>query len=491
MGRLVAVVKRFPMLPGLLGFAGLYAVLAWRGVPFKYDWEGSLWLLEDDYLRDDLLTNIWFMHSQPPLLSIMRGLLLPLGSSQALAWQLIIFVCGLLTVALISATVSTLTRSWKLAALAGITYALVPSTIAYAFQAKDKNTITQFLFALLAWGFAELLARRRADSSQAKVIVWSVAAFGGLVSLALLRASITWIIVFPIAIVALVLARKVLPKSQRPFVTVISLVFLGVLAILQVKNFAYFGSASLSSWGPTNLMKGLVYSNSVNPATLAQLRNRSECHEWMLTLNGYFDEQLPAFCPEPSPTLITPPDIPLMTDELAPEPNRNNVLVAQNHRARTSYVLELVRADPVAPVRMLLGTRNADMGSLYFFFKPGEDYAEVVFVQQYLGPYFNFMSHFTQALGPLAFILISGTLTATVISRSMRVWVPPAYWLLSALFVYHSAVSLLIDHGENDRFRTEASSLWIVLAFFSVSVLIQFARKSAPKDTRVPTTTSG
>jgi len=217
-------------------------LLAWAvGVRFDSSPLTASWQVADsDLLRHNLLSTVWYMHSQPPLFNLWLGLNLKLfGGQFVTAVAVEYFACGLVLALLLYGLLVRVSRSPRMSALIACVFAVGPAAVQYEnYLFYDYPVATMLLGALYA--LVRFTDTRR--------LLWGSVFFGLVAAVVLTRTT------FQLPWVVLALLVALLPlRGHGRVVLVACAVPLALVVGLYVKNIAEFGVPSTSSWAGMNL----------------------------------------------------------------------------------------------------------------------------------------------------------------------------------------------------------------------------------------------
>ncbi len=453
------------------------AFYAWAGVRFDGDTYYLGWQFIDPYLlKHDLWRSLFYLHSQPPLLNLFTGLglqLFPQSYSQVFHG---FFLMGglLLTLAIYFLGQKLGLPDFLCLLLAGW-FAVSPATIVYENWYAYAYPLT---VALAAAGV--FLARYIANPKPIDGVLFSLALAGMALTWGLFH--LVWL-VGCFALVVFVFRGR--PRKWLPLLPALLLV-LGWYA----KNEILYGSFTASSWGGMNLSK--IATLDIPEDTRERWAKEGLVSDLAPLAPFRSPEKYLDYFPD---TPIT--GIPLLDQESYSTgfPNYHSLVHVAASRQTFSDAIRMIR---LVPRHYALNVLRAT----YIFFHSASDYEHVYWIRQpvdgldtlwnrvfywqwdkdegfvVMGSSFA-PGHVAWAL-PIAFVLaFAGSLKYLWDRRTSLTETQPAlvlFMLWNILFV--SAASLLLDIGENNRFRFVIDPFLLLLCAFVVREII---RSRAPK----------
>ena len=146
-----------PILALILIFAGSRIWFAWAGGEFiASPLDSAKQFLDTNLLQHDLLSSLWYLHSQPPLFNLFLGLVLKAASDPAVLYELCFRVSGLLIPLCMYATLALLGANRIAAFLVTLFFMLNPSLILYEsllyYTHVEGVLIIGAVFFLARWG---------------------------------------------------------------------------------------------------------------------------------------------------------------------------------------------------------------------------------------------------------------------------------------------------------------------------------------------------
>jgi len=216
------------------------------GIQFDGDTYLGHWQFVDpQLLRTDLWRSIYYLHTQPPLLNLLTGLVLHISPADPRPiFQLLFWICGLL----VAVSIYLLGRALKLprwlSAIASIWFMVSPGTILY----ENLYGYTYLLAAALS--LAGLLLYQFSSSGMYR---WGFLFFSVLAVIAL-----TWALFHILWLLAVcILLLVILPWRRKVILTAL----LPVLLVTgwYTKNFYLVGQFTASTWAGMNLSKIVTF----------------------------------------------------------------------------------------------------------------------------------------------------------------------------------------------------------------------------------------
>jgi hypothetical protein len=229
-----------------------------RGTPLTDMWQ----LLDVRLLKDDLITSVWHLNSQPPLFNLYCGMLLKLPGG---ARRPVEVACSLvlgLTMVLCAYLVLVELRVPRWAALA-VTLVYVVASPAYLLYENWLNYAypTAAFGTLAAWCLVRYLRTSRAR--------FGVGFFGAYAVIVLLDSTyqVEWFLLAGVVVLVVLRHRwrAVLAVAAVPVVLV---------ATWTVKDYVQFGTTTTSSWLGMNLARSVLYRAPAGQIAALQRQGR-------------------------------------------------------------------------------------------------------------------------------------------------------------------------------------------------------------------------
>lgn len=200
--------------------------------------------LDPAWLQDNLLASLLYQHSQPPLFNFFIGLSLKGFGETPLVFEIFFQILALLTIWGMFLTLRLLKVNLLLSCLLVLGLIFYPAFIYFQhYLFYPLPVITLLVLALY------LLVRGELDKDRRYLYVF----FMALATLSLLRSTYN-----PLYVIAVLILLVVLRWSSRRTLLVASLPALAILGILVAKNVLLFDQLSTSSWLGMNLAKSSV-----------------------------------------------------------------------------------------------------------------------------------------------------------------------------------------------------------------------------------------
>lgn len=452
-----------PYLPGVVAYLALQGWFLARGsfdvAAVDYMWQS----LGVRALTDDPWASLWSLHIQPPGLNAWyaAALHLPGGPEWVLRGSLV--VLGLLTVVLIVATLREVRVAPVVAGLAGLLYALLPTTVLMTLWPYN-TAVLAFFAALLGWGAA--LLRRRPTVG---VTTWVVATLG----LFLWRPSYLWVV----CVAWLALAVRLVPVARRRRALAIAGAGIVVVLAVQAHYLLSFGLATTSSWSGQNLAKGLVWSGAVTGNDLMRAAAGDYCLESM-ALDPQFWGSIDQLSPTCFGSRSEMDGRSLALDEAVKADGtyqQNEVRRLELAPQWTRLAARTVAQDPWSVVRMALGDADRS-SSIELLLRPGVD-------NPFLAANIEAGGAVVTLLRPLGAVFPAGALAVIALAALWQVWrrasgrdAARVFWVGTAFLGYVIVVAVALEWGENSRYLVEAYPTMTVLAALGASWLMDGGR---------------
>lgn len=463
--------RRLPWIPGAVIALGLW-IWAFGRFDFAADAQGNiddLWQsLGSEILAADPVGSIMVLHIQPPLLNTLFALDLAVTPHTHLFLAALNAAAMVGSIALLVDALIRVGVGYRLAAGAGVLYAVLPGTVAYSLWVY--NVTLTGLFAIAAvWGVAVARTRPFLGASVSGVAVLGL---------------VTTRSTFAFPILALWLAALVWLTWRSRSARLLG-VLSAVLAIgfaVQLHYFVNFGLVTMSSWGGQNVLNATRTAGvlTVSPAAEEALRSHP-CGS--AALDGLLEERLNVWDPggllaleECGDVVVQPERGVLAWDEqFRPGTEQLNF----NWRAGlaasgvwSDAAIEVVRGDPTQLVRMAVAPPGGVLESgVARYLSRSENYRWVLPTAESL-PFSQAGVWLSTFFAPVAWLMVIAGWLFAAVSRRWRSASRPAFWFASGLLVFHISASTLLEYAEAMRFRAEvepvlmfaaaASAWWIV-----------------------------
>lgn len=463
--------------PGSLILLGLWYLTVRRldWVPWVETNYGLWQSLGEDLLRGDALRHIAAMHIQPPGLNALLALDLLVTPENHLLLLLIYLLLAISSLVLVVDALSNVGVSRRAVCFAGVFYALLPGTVIYALW-PFSTTPTMFATALTLWGVAKM------HNSPA---LGAIASGFGAVLLWAFRSSFLWIFVavWLVALFILLLKRVC---SRRELVAGTTGLLAAAIVVLggQWHYLTSFGLWSTSSWTGQNILSALTNSGKLEVSQAARegIRSLGRCHEGFLAelesgrapmwdVEGFLE--IPG-CGQSRMSRSSGNaalDLPLKSNAVqAPWEywdsnfNWSQRLIAS--RVISQVAQEVVLGDPQQLFMMAVtGGWSGSRGSAAaIYLSPSDDFRfiapiRLAYPNQTLGGLVSLM------FAPAAWTLIILGLVIALARRDRgRLERLPLFWFGFSLILYHAAVSVLLEYGENNRFQAEMAPALVLMS---------------------------
>lgn len=447
-----------------LGVACAFALSRWAyhraGVRFDSDPVYYFAQLLDPYLlQHRLVESTFYLHAQPPLFNLLTGLALKAAGSQVglLLWALYLCIASAILVLFIRTLQRLAVPTWMAMTMA-LAFCCAPPFVLY------ENWYFYPLLELLSLQVAAYALLR----SEARPGRWLTAALWTLAALVWLR-SLYHPLYFLLAVTAVTFLAS---RAERRAVLRTAIAPSAAVALLVLKNAVLFGLWGTSSWGPNSLHK--VLQPFVDKPTLEAMVGAGELSPistaWEFSPGSVYVQRLGLQEEDHG--------IPAL-DELQkrrnghPATRRNPV--NYNHwsylHAARAYMQDtrvLVRRFPEAYWKAIQWNARK--------------YVEPVTAHGYVARNGRFVpritawservDHVLLALVPLLLAVGAASLLQRKTPRAERLFLA---FILGTL-AWTTALSVLAEHGENNRFRFHVMGLVVFLACYCGRVLAEGLR---------------
>jgi len=434
--------------------------------------------LEPALLQHDLLSSLWYLHSQPPLFNCFLGLVLKAASDSSLIFELCFRISGLLIPLCMYGTLAILGANRIVAFLVTLLFMLNPSLLLYEsllyYTHVEGVLIMAAVFFLARWG----LRKTKVDLCA----FWLL-----LVCLGLTRSLFHPVFFIGLGVL-LCLFVWYQNRPSRAFMLVFMAAMLPLL-LWCLKNFIIFGFIGTSSWAGMSLW---IKTNGYAPEQLEEFHARG-----VISTVSVRADQLPfrpiADFTDDGLLKIDECHHPADCREMRPKdwPNYNHIGYVALSRQLGRDALQLIRHDPAMFWR---STAAAFSLSLWY----ASDSAQSLFQKNmavlepleelYRYAFFGFMDVKSRHSDPRLWVrtgciaLLFAAFYAMTIFQALRRQKSRERFaiVLVCLFcmVTHAFVLLIssgIEFGENPRFRFPVDGAFVVLV---VGNLLLLRRKS-------------
>ena len=435
------------------------------GIRFAAETLGTLYqYLDPSILQDDLLRGIYYLHAQPPLFNVFLGIVVKAFPQSYPA--VFSFLFGAMALGILLGMAWLMRRLGIADAITGavvLAFALTPNFPVY------RNWLFYTLpiaFLLLASAVALLLFLERRSRA-------GLTLFLSLVTLVMLTRSVF----HPLWLVAIALALTPFVAGQRRFLLAAAIPLV-VVSLWSLKNYAVVGSYASSSWLGLNLTKRWPLSQK----EIAELKERRVIPAYWQRRPFQEPDYYEAFGFFKEPHNEHP-----ALDALYKSNGEPNF----NHRDYVTISDALFQADIELLLKYPERYFRRVTTALLLYLQPGPN--SVHFLVDYdFEPVHRYRAAWTRYLfwgGP--------------IERPIRMFAPPAnLWLVffplvlglgalgatregpKGVFVYMvltiswvTAITNLVEIGENDRMRWEIEPLLAILFGYALNRLLLFLRR--------------
>ena len=430
--------------------------------------------LDPALLQHDLLSSLWYLHSQPPLFNLFLGLVLKTASIPAVLYELCFRISGLLIPLCMYATLALLGANRIAAFLVTLFFMLNPSLILYEsllyYTHVEGVLIIAAVFFLARWALRE----KKFDL----VVFWLL-----LVCLGLTRSLFHPLFFVMLAVLmSIFLWRQNMPMRSFALTGVLVMLPLAAWCLKNLIIFGFFGTSSwagMSLWTKTNgyapeqledfYARGLISAAAVRADQLPFRSIADFTHDGLLKIDACHH---PADCRE-----LRPDDY----------PNFNHIGYVALSRQLGRDALQLIRHDPPA---FWQSTLSAFSLSLWY----ASDSAQALFQNNmavlepleelYRYVFFGFLDVKSRHSDPRLWVrtwcvavLFAGLYALTVFQALRRQGSRERFAIvLVCLFcmLTHAFVLLVssgIEFGENPRFRFPVDGAFFILAALNLLLL--------------------
>lgn len=486
-------------LAGFFAFINLIYYLV--GVRFDYEpLYTFIQFIDPNLLKSNLFESLFYLHSQPPLFNFFLGAGLNLFPGDTrLVFTLIYLVCGFLTTMLLFSLMVKLKVAPILAFIITSIFIASPAFILY--ENWLYSTLLEALFLCLAAYFLYNFIETNSIKS-------GVAFFGFLALLVLLRSSfhLFWFVGIALFIVLMNRSnwRRILVVSAIPFL---------IIFALYVKNYLVFGNFNSSSWLGMNF--SAVALPSPPPENLDELIQSGAVSP--IVKIARFDT-LRAYKPFITPSAKT--GIPVLDQEyksISPlvAPDSNDLGVNFNNinfiEINNKYLKDDLYFATHQPLNMLAKVAASNMIS----FRPSSHYWVIshdnlnsiapidrLYTILFDGDIFQLLDNsqvpfwLTNTFLDTGWFILARFIIAVIYglklvwgkknSKKPKPFTITIFFLVSTI-IYYTAVSNLLDLGENNRFRFDIDPFCLVIfALFLQQVFERFRQRKPEPATPVP-----
>lgn len=467
------------------------------GVRFDGDTVETHWqFLDARLLESDLATSLWNLHSQPPAMNALYGVvakLSPADNGRVIAW-LLFALFGLVAAMLVYELASRL-GDRRVACIVACLFTISPAAILF-----ENVLFYPHLVMVGLCGAAYALERSLATGR----VRWIAILFGIVAAVALTRSTyhLLWVVGVGVGVTFLV------PAPARRWAAIAATVAFLTVGAWYVKNLALVGKFTASTWAGMSVAKST--SNAINDAQFERLLRDG-------TVTPLF--AIPPFSPlERYSNFVTPPTeghpaVAARTKTNGTTNYNNGAYVVLSDL----YLRDAVQAIRAEPVSVLEG--QIDSWSMYF--QPSSQYhrfigavfsrtgyhranvvaaapAEIVWnsvvgLQVGEPPTDDELLRYgrpemrTRRIATVSWTSVIGTiaivaLVPLALVRGRRAGLLDREQVIVAVFclaniLYVAIVCNAIEVGENQRFKFETEALWWIL----VAMLVSWAVSNRPR----------
>lgn len=454
--------KQFWNIPLLITAVVLSRLVAryFFDVRFDYNHVFMGWqFIDPALLKTRMLESIWYLHSQPPLMNLLTGIVLKLFPQQyPLALSLLFHAIGLLQVVVFYWSLKEITGRPRIAFYVTLFFAVSPAAILY----ESWYSYSLPVMALLSVSAACLIRLLRTRQTR-----WAAAFFSclALISLTVSMFHIGWIVM---VLVLLILLQRHLTR-RLVLAALLPLVMVGAW---YAKNQYLFGQFSASSWLGMNLARIMLGKPQQLALIQADTTERIAQQGPFKTITAY----------EP----YLPPNhrygnIPVLQQKLKStgEPNYNHIGFLRVSDEFKEASLKSLKALPknyaerVAVAQFLYFTPTTD----YFFLDANRNRIDGYDRLYTLG---GFEAYHNVPFANLVLIFLYALVFWQVFRKLWRQYRQrkktgaPLHWVevvvVYAVFnnLYLLLVGNFLEIGENMRFRFYIIPLFLLLAVYSL-----------------------
>lgn len=432
--------------------------------------------------RDELQAASWSellnIHSQPPGFNALLKLFDQFGAQSDEALLAAFVIMTVIGVWMTADITYRLSGSLRWGTAAGLFAGGVPGTLFYSMWVF-YTLPTALLLTTAVWGMV-----RSSRSGSVLALTVSILA---VVFAALTRSTITWVLVIAWIVFNVSTIRRVFGGAstrQRLLSAVVMIVSLLAFGAIQVHAFATFGSVTLSSWGFESSAKAL--QTTMSDDEIESVAATDSCLLAVVRTGVFRPVNEYPLCAgiDPSPVGHSSP---LLTQYYWSDGSVN-----MNHIGRLSltdewftFTLRALSDDPTRVVRILLPSLvNEERGTIVRFLWPSSWYWLIEKNVQIGGLLTTFWIVTTSWI-PVAML----TLIVVGVIRTRKLWADDLagrqmFRTAAGAVIVMTMLYLILETGENERFRAEIDWLLIALGM-SVVARIRSSRKGlVPLDSR-------
>lgn len=446
---------------GPLLFLGVHLMLMivfnLRFIYFREDAWQNIPVIE---MTNDPLLRIFLFHSQPPGFNLFLLLIDQFGSNSAKVFHLIYILVTCLCIWMLSDTVNHWIGNKKIAIIAGAIYAILPGTHLYTMWGFNTQLVAM-LTMLSVWSFT--LGKSHANNYYFTLCGLSI------LMIFLVRATFIWFVAVFYLCIVLFSIGKLRNKHRIKFLFVNS-AFILVVIFFTLKNILLFGVSSQSSWASENFAKMLVYS--ISSQETQSMSEKSPCYKELIEVGVFQDVRKYPICTARSgKNHLNPPRNVILDSYVL-----SNGMLNYNHKSRLvlesqwrDFNYDLVSLNPKILFRGLFPSFAQERrGSLVQYLWPNTDYK---FIEPNTTKLGLFGIAWLILLGPLPLLNISLMLLfgyLIIRKNIVRSYVSSGFAFALSITVYFSLAYILLEIGENQRYRTEIDPILVASSITSL-----------------------
>ena len=449
--------RGWPFVALAAGFAATTLLWERAGIRFRADTvDFFAQLLDPPLLSDRLAESLWNLHAQPPLFNLVVGCALKVSpAAPGVPLRVFFLLAGLVTCVALYAAVRALRVPAPVAVLAALAFTATPQFALY----EHWCFYPHLALAMLAVAAACFLRAGRGGAFPV------AAGFSVLGLLALTRS------VYPPLYLALAAGTAIacVPTPQRGPVARAAAPAVVIVALWAAKNLALFGFFGLSSWGGNSLHR--MMTEALPGAVVQEMVRRGEISP--LSLEWEFsppETYLKVLGPARGDTGVPALDQTGKTRTRENPVNYNHWVypLASREYARNAWTM--LRAHPDAYFRSVRWTARRYLDPV----------TDDMFVRPIAYPVRHALAPFERAeRGPVARgLVLLVLLWALVRLVTRRGPAEERLFLAFALgtLLWASAAGILLEYGENNRFRWHLSPLVFLLGVMAARDAIRAVR---------------
>ncbi|RYF91785.1 MAG: hypothetical protein EOO03_00500 [Chitinophagaceae bacterium] len=434
----------------LLAFIISRLILPLVGIQMDVNAINVYWqYLSVDTLQHNLLNGLWYNHTQPPMFNLLLGMMLKIFGS---AMPVVIpFLFKLITVAnilLLYKSLKLLTQHRWLPLMLAMLFMLSPATMIL----ENELFYTSFMTMLLLLSCYNLL---RFSKQQSYLVAWGIFLPLAIASLTRSMYNISWLIVVSLALIIY------FKKSGVKKLSIIALACTVLAGSWYVKNLVMFGKFTTSTWLGMNLARNVFHDHSVKDSTrIESIEPFSSISAYNNFITGDLAQQYAGLN-----------DRELLSEyKNGPYINEHHINYIEVSDRYAEASKGFVKDHPASYLKNVLQ-------SAIIFFTPATRYPfaekEAVKMKYYDVVYSFNMNHFAEgkeqrrwavvisAIPKMLMYVVTFGVILLAAKRSKSISAINLFIVLT--FAYIFAVSSLLEHYENMRFRFEIEPLFLLL----------------------------